>query len=227
MAPAFVPVAGALGGGAAVRPRLAAAAGRRAAGRPAAPPHGRRCRPPPSPRMTWIEKSATVTVEAPRDFCYTIFSDLEAQPKWSPWLKSVQVDPVDPDLSRWSLASRGVEVSWQARNTSVIRPEVIAWESLDGLPNKGAVTFVDAAAAPALSPPPSAAAAATAAGRAQRPVTEVTLAISFDVPAFIAAVLKSDAVGQYVEQTLLADLKRYRAVVLKEVRAVARAKAAA
>jgi len=117
-----------------------------------------------------------------------------------------------------------VEVSWQARNTSVIRGEVIAWESLDGLPNKGAVTFVDGSA-PARSPPPPPLAAA-AAGRAQPPATEVTLAISFDVPAFLAAVLQNDAVGQYVEQTLLADLKRYRSVVLKEVRAAARAEAA-
>lgn len=140
----------------------------------------------------------------------------------SPWLKSVEVDAVDKSVSRWTLASRGVQVSWQARNTSVIAGELIAWQSMDGLANRGAVTFEDV-------PPPAPASPAgrPGAGRAPPAATAVTLSVAFDVPGFIAAVLDNAVVGKYVEQTLLADLRRYRSVVLKEVRGAARAGAAA
>lgn len=146
-------------------------------------------------------------------------------PPGSPWLKSVKVDATDASISRWTLAARGVSVSWQARNTSVIAGELIAWQSMDGLSNRGSVKFEDVAAAPAAA----AVAPAVPAGRpAARPadVTAVTLSVAFDVPAPIAAVLDNAVVGKYVEQTLLADLRRYRTEVLKEVRGAARAGAA-
>lgn len=163
-------------------------------------------------------------VEAPRGVCYTIFSNLERQPVWSPWLKSVKVDATDASVSRWTLAARGVQVSWQARNTSVIAGELIAWQSMDGLSNRGSVKFEDVPPAPAVA----AAAAAAGGPPATRPadVTAVTLSVAFDVPAPIARVLDNAVIGKYVEQTLLADLRRYRTEVLKEVRGAARAGAA-
>lgn len=155
---------------------------------------------------------------------------LRRSPPGSPWLKSVKVDDTDASVSRWTLAARGVSVSWQARNTSVIAGELIAWQSMDGLSNRGSVTFKDVAPAPAAAAaaaavaPPSAPAGPPAARSAD--LTAVTLSVAFDVPAPIAAVLDNAVVGKYVEQTLLADLRRYRTEVLKEVRGAARAGAA-
>lgn len=145
-------------------------------------------------------------------------------PPDSPWLKSVKVDATDASVSRWTLAARGVQVSWQARNTSVIAGELIAWQSMDGLSNRGSVKFEDVPPAPAVA----AAAAAAGGPPATRPadVTAVTLSVAFDVPAPIARVLDNAVIGKYVEQTLLADLRRYRTEVLKEVRGAARAGAA-
>ncbi|GAB0497142.1 hypothetical protein MMPV_008465 [Pyropia vietnamensis] len=228
MMAAFLPVTTPLSGGVYNRPTagrlcpLVHPAGRRAASASAAQPS--RSQPPPL-AMTWIEKSASVSVEAPRGVCWSIFSNLERQPAWSPWLKSVKVDSTDPAISRWTLAARGVEVSWQARNTSVIAGELIAWQSMDGLSNRGSVKFEDV-------PPAQAAVVDSAAVPAGRPaaapadLTAVTLSVAFDVPAPIARVLDNAVVGKYVEQTLLADLRRYRTEVLKEVRGAARAGAA-
>lgn len=96
---------------------------------------------------------------------------------------------------------------------------------MDGLSNRGSVKFEDV-------PPAQVAATAPAAVPAGRPaatpadLTAVTLSVAFDVPAPIARVLDNAVVGKYVEQTLLADLRRYRTEVLKEVRGAARAGAA-
>lgn len=78
-----------------------------------------------------------------------------------------------------------------------IKPgEVIAWESETGLPNRGRVTFV--------SDGPD--------------HSRVTLAIRFDVPTAVATLFESNFVAQFVESTLLADLKRFRTVVLRKKR---------
>lgn len=126
---------------------------------------------------------------------------------------------MDPDVSRWTLAARGVEISWKASkftqlaakgmrfeprrqyltfsssligNTEVRRGEIIAWKSESGLPNRGRVLFQPE-------------------GKSK---SQVTLAIEFDVPAAIAKAVNNDFVGKFVEETLLADLQRFREVAL-------------
>lgn len=48
--------------------------------------------------------------------------------------------------------------------------------------------------------------------------SKVTLAIEFDVPPAIAKAVNNDFVGRFVEETLLADLKRFRKVALAQRR---------
>lgn len=86
----------------------------------------------------------------------------------------------------------------RTENTEVRRGEIISWKSLSGLPNRGKVLF--------------------------RPVdgssckSTITLAIEFDVPPAIARAVKNDFIGRFVEDTLLADLQRFRKVALLERR---------
>lgn len=80
----------------------------------------------------------------------------------------------------------------------MVRGEIIAWKSESGLPNRGKVLFV--------KDDPSGS------------KCTVTLAIEFDVPSAIAKAIDNDFIGRFVEETLLADLKRFRTVALRERR---------
>ncbi|CAN8076632.1 unnamed protein product [Agarophyton chilense] len=146
-----------------------------------------------APSCVWVERSAEVLIEMPREEAYEYYTDLEAMPQWSPWLKSVVVDDIDGDVSRWTLASQGITISWQARNTQVIPGEIIAWKSETGLSNRGRVLFRDAK---------------------NDSGCKLTLAVEFDVPGAVARIFDFDFVGRFVESTLLADLKRFRSIAL-------------
>uniref|UniRef100_A0A7S1EQM7 Coenzyme Q-binding protein COQ10 START domain-containing protein n=1 Tax=Timspurckia oligopyrenoides TaxID=708627 RepID=A0A7S1EQM7_9RHOD len=144
----------------------------------------------------WIENVAEVQIQAPAEEVFLTYSDLEAMPKWSPWLRSVEVDPSDETISKWSLAARGISVSWKARNTEVRSPDIIAWESIDGLPNRGKVLF---------SP-------------IKENHTKVQLSVAFQVPSFLASIMENDFVSTFVQKTLLSDLERFRTILLREYR---------
>lgn len=88
-----------------------------------------------------------------------------------------------------------LSVLWyiRAENTKVVRGEIIAWRSLTGLKNRGRVQFENIK------------------DRGCR----VTLAIEFDVPSAMASAIDNDYVGRFVEETLGADLKRFRSIALR------------
>ena len=61
-------------------------------------------------------------------------------PRWMRWIESVQ--PLDdPDLTDWTLAAQGFRFSWKARITQRVEAQQLHWESVGGLPTKGAVRF--------------------------------------------------------------------------------------
>lgn len=73
------------------------------------------------------------------------------------------------------------------------RGQIIAWKSESGLTNRGRVVFED---------------------KGQQNCS-VTLAVEFDVPQSIASVINNnDFIGRFVEETLMADMKRFRSVAL-------------
>jgi uncharacterized membrane protein len=52
---------------------------------------------------------------------YGLYSDLEAHPAWSPWLRRVSMDKATRE-SEWELQSKGIKVTWKAKNTIEVSP---------------------------------------------------------------------------------------------------------
>ena len=115
---------------------------------------------------------------------------------WSPWLSEVIYER-EKGISLWTLRTLGMDFSWRAKNVQLEEYKVLEWNSLDGFDNKGVVSF-------------------TPLGSQQ---TEVKLTISYDLPDAAAAVIQTvGPVSTFVEETLLADLKRFRDRLLREIR---------
>lgn len=135
----------------------------------------------------WLEHSVEVEVDAPIDFVWGLWSDLERLPQWMKWINSVTVSPEDPNLSRWKLATGGLEFSWQSRLLKVVPHQIIQWESVDGLPNQGAVRFYD-----------------------RKHSSIVKLSIAYGIPGFLGRLMDNLFLGRVVESTIQADLYRFR-----------------
>lgn len=147
-----------------------------------------------SDAQDWVGHTVKLDVQVPAYFAFDMYSNLEKMPKWSPWLRSVQVDPKQPEIATWKLSARGLSVSWRSRNTRVQRPTIIAWESISGLPNRGSVRFQEKG----------------------DNCTQMELTVEYKVPGFLKVLLSNSFVGQFVERTLLEDLKRFRLIALQE-----------
>ena len=58
-------------------------------------------------------------------------------PRWMNWIDSVRIPEDQPDISEWKLATRGLEFTWRSKITDLVDYQIIGWEAIDGLPNKG------------------------------------------------------------------------------------------
>ncbi|MEC4806043.1 MAG: SRPBCC family protein [Jaaginema sp. PMC 1079.18] len=135
----------------------------------------------------WLEHSVQVEVDAPIDFVWGLWSDLEQMPRWMKWIDSVHVLEDDPDLSRWKLASGGFEFSWLSRILKLVPYQIIQWESVDGLPNRGAVRFYD-----------------------RKGSSIVKLTIAYAIPGVLGKLMDDLFLGRVVESTIQADMERFR-----------------
>jgi uncharacterized membrane protein len=135
----------------------------------------------------WLEHSVQVEVEAPIAQVWSLWSDLTQMPKWMKWIDSVTVSPNDPDISLWRLNTGGLEFTWKSRMVKVVPNQIIQWESVDGLPNQGAIRFYD---------------------RAEHSIVKMTIA--YAIPGFLGQLLDNLFIGRAVESTLQADLDRFR-----------------
>ena len=88
----------------------------------------------------WLEHSVAVDIAAPVDLVWAVWSDLEAMPLWMRWIESVKTLD-DPDLTEWTLAAQGFRFQWKARITQRVEAQQLHWQSVGGLPTKGAVRF--------------------------------------------------------------------------------------
>lgn len=140
----------------------------------------------------WLEHSVQVEVEVPIELAWELWSDLEQMPRWMKWIDSVEVLEEDADLSRWKLASTGFEFSWLSRILKLVPHQIIQWESVDGLPNRGAVRFYD-----------------------RNGSSIVKLTIAYDIPGIIGQLMDNLFLGNIVESTIQADLERFRDYALK------------
>jgi uncharacterized membrane protein len=140
----------------------------------------------------WLEHSVQIEVETPIDQVWNLWSDLEQMPRWMKWIESVSILEEDPDLSRWKLASGGFEFSWLSRILKQVPHQIIQWESVDGLPNRGAIRFYD---------------------RGTSSIVKMT--ISYAIPGILGKLMDNLFLGRVVESTLEADLERFRQYALK------------
>jgi uncharacterized membrane protein len=140
----------------------------------------------------WLEYTVQVEVETPIALVWGLWSDLEQMPNWMKWIDSVKIQPDNPDLSRWKLATGGFEFSWLSRITKIVSHQIIQWESVDGLPNRGAIRFYDRDGS-----------------------SIVKLTVSFAIPGILSKIMDNGFVGRVVESTLQADMNRFRDYALK------------
>ncbi|NEP61404.1 MAG: hypothetical protein F6K31_31375 [Symploca sp. SIO2G7] len=140
----------------------------------------------------WLEHSVQVEVEVPIDLAWSLWSDLEQMPRWMKWIDSVKILEDEPELSRWKLASSGFEFSWLSRILKVIPHQIIQWESVDGLPNRGAIRFYD-----------------------RHGNSIVKLTVAYAIPGILGKLMDNLFLGRVVESTIQADLNRFREYALK------------
>jgi uncharacterized membrane protein len=135
----------------------------------------------------WLEHSVQVEVNAPIDLVWNLWSDLEQMPRWMKWIDSVSILQDNPELSRWKLASGGFEFTWLSRIVRIINHQIIQWESVDGLPNRGAVRFYD-----------------------RHGSSIVKLTVAYAIPGWLGKWMDKLFLGRIVESTIQADLERFK-----------------
>ena len=145
----------------------------------------------------WLEHSVIAEIAAPLELVWAVWIDLEAMPLWMRWIESV-VTLDDPDLTEWNLAAQGFRFQWKARISQRVEGQLLQWESVGGLPTKGAVRFYP-----------------------EGPDrTAVKLTVSYELPGVLAPLMDSAMLGGLVSKELQANLDRFKALV--EERAAAR-----
>ncbi|MEW5858795.1 MAG: SRPBCC family protein [Cyanobacteriota bacterium] len=135
----------------------------------------------------WLEHSVQVEVPVPIDEVWNLWSDLEQMPRWMKWIDSVTVLDNDPTLSRWKLATGGLEFTWLARIVKKAPNQIIQWESVGGLPNRGAIRFYD-----------------------RHGSSIVKLTVAYGIPGWLGRLMDNLFLGRVVESTIQADLDRFR-----------------
>ncbi len=135
----------------------------------------------------WLEHSVQIEVAAPIDLVWNLWYDLEQMPQWMKWIESVQVLEDNPDLSKWKLASGNLRFSWLSRIYKIVPHQIIQWEAVDGLPNRGAIRFYD-----------------------RHGSSVVKLTVAYGVPRWLIKIMDNLFVGRIVESTLMADMERFR-----------------
>jgi uncharacterized membrane protein len=140
----------------------------------------------------WLEHSAQVELPVSVDAVWQLWSDLEQMPNWMKWIESVKILDDQPELSRWKLASGTFEFTWLSRILKEVPNQIIQWESVDGLPNKGAIRFYDR----------------------KEEGSIVRLTVGYKVP-MVLRWMDGLFLGQVVESTLQADMDRFRDYALE------------
>jgi uncharacterized membrane protein len=139
----------------------------------------------------WLEHSVQVEVAVPIEIVWGLWSDLEQMPKWMKWIDSVKISEDNPEISLWKLSTGGLDFTWKSRITKIVPNQIIQWESVDGLPNQGAIRFYD---------------------RQNNSIVKMT--VSYAIPGLIGKLMDNLFLGKVVESTIQADLERFREYAL-------------
>ncbi|AFY77703.1 polyketide cyclase / dehydrase family protein [Pleurocapsa sp. PCC 7327] len=141
----------------------------------------------------WLEHTVQIEIDVPIEVVWNLWSDLEQMPRWMKWIDSVKVLEDNPELSRWKLASGGFEFTWLSRILKLVPHQIIQWESVDGLPNRGAIRFYD---------------------RHGSSIVKMTAA--YAIPGFLGKLMDNLFLGRIVESTLQADLERFKQYAMQK-----------
>lgn len=139
----------------------------------------------------WLEHSVQIEVDAPIELVWGLWSDLEQMPRWMKWIDSVKISPDNPDISLWKLSTGSLEFKWKSRILKVVKEQIIQWESVDGLPNQGAIRFYD-----------------------RHGSSIVKMTVSYAIPGIIGKIMDNLFLGRVVESTIQADLERFKEYAL-------------
>ena len=90
------------------------------------------------------------------------------------------------------MASGGFQFSWLSRILKLVPQQIIQWESIDGLPNRGAIRFYD-----------------------RHSSSIVKLTIAYAIPGILGQLMDNLFLGKIVESTIQADLERFKDYALK------------
>jgi uncharacterized membrane protein len=140
----------------------------------------------------WLEHSVQIEVEAPIELVWSLWSNLEQMPRWMRWIDSVKIPEDNPDISLWKLNTGGLEFTWKSRILKVVPHQIIQWESIDGLPNRGAIRFYD-----------------------RHGSSIVKLTVAYAIPGILGRIMDNLFLGRAVESTLNADLERFKELALQ------------
>lgn len=135
----------------------------------------------------WLEHTVQVEVDAPIDVVWGMWADLEQMPRWMKWIDSVKVLEDNPELSLWKLDTGGLNFSWRSRILKVVEHQIIQWESVDGLPNRGAIRFYE-----------------------RQNSSIVKLTVGYAIPGIIGRLMDNLFLGRVVESTLQENLQRFK-----------------
>jgi uncharacterized membrane protein len=141
----------------------------------------------------WLEHTVQIEVAVPIDRVWELWYNTELIASWMKWIDSVKILEEDPALSRWRLASGSLEFTWLSKIVKTTTHQIIQWESVEGLTNRGAIRFY---------------------AREQSSIVKLTIAYS--VPGFLAMLMHNDFIRKTVESTLQADLERFRDYAIKD-----------
>lgn len=136
----------------------------------------------------WLEHSEQVEVPVSVQTAWDLWSNLELMPQWMGWIDAVEVLQDKPDLSRWTLSGGGLTFTWLSRILKEIPNQIIQWESVDGLPNRGAIRFYDR----------------------KQDTSVVKLTVAYKIPGVVGEFMDNLFLGNVVESNLKSDLQRFR-----------------
>lgn len=137
----------------------------------------------------WLEHSVTVKVDAPLEKVWAVWSNLAAMPRWMRWIESVR-ELEDPNLTEWTLVAQGFRFTWKARITRKVERQQLHWESVAGLPTRGAARFYE-----------------------EDDGASVKLGIAYALPVVLAPLMDARLLGGLVEKELQVNLEHFKALV--------------
>lgn len=143
-----------------------------------------------------IDRSVEVEVACSVEQVYDLWGNMENAPRWIPLVKNVKVLPEDKNLSLWTFGPGApLLTEWTSRITHRIPFQLIAWESVSGLPNKGCAEFFP-----------------TDGG------CRLRFTLAFELPkGIVGALLKRIGVERWLEANLVESLNRFRDLIEAEV----------